>query len=330
MNSGNGTLFIDNSTVSVGFANALAPGSLSIGNVSVLANERANAFGVATFERVSLNVADRINVGGLEGNGINPLTATNGSVLFVDSLVSAPLVDIAVVLAGTAGTASGKLHLNPSLLNVSGPLTLGAGATLAFDLEGTTRADGTGEIGQYGAINAGSATIDGVLEILLADGFSPSSGDFFDLLSTTGTLSGTFSSVALPTLAPSLSWNLLQTTNLLRLEVQSVAFDGDFNGDLDIDGSDFLTWQRGFGISPNASKAQGDADSSGAVNQMDLAIWESTFGDTIPASIAVISTPVPEPKAVTLVILGMLWGSLRRRRRNVNRCLRLNMRVTEL
>ncbi len=60
------------------------------------------------------------------------------------------------------------------------------------------------------------------------------------------------------------------------VELQSLA---DFDHDSDVDGSDFLAWQRGFGtIAPNATKADGDADNDQDVDAVDLAIWQSQYG----------------------------------------------------
>lgn len=52
----------------------------------------------------------------------------------------------------------------------------------------------------------------------------------------------------------------------------------DFDSDGDVDGSDFLAWQRGFGTLA-ASKSDGDANSDGNVNNVDLAMWQSAYGD---------------------------------------------------
>lgn len=59
----------------------------------------------------------------------------------------------------------------------------------------------------------------------------------------------------------------------------------DFDSDGDVDGSDFLAWQRGFGTLA-ASKSDGDANSDGNVNTVDLAMWQSAYGDvsTLAAS----------------------------------------------
>jgi hypothetical protein len=45
-----------------------------------------------------------------------------------------------------------------------------------------------------------------------------------------------------------------------------------------VDGSDFLAWQRGLGVTTGASHAQGDADADGDVDAVDLGVWKSKFG----------------------------------------------------
>lgn len=54
---------------------------------------------------------------------------------------------------------------------------------------------------------------------------------------------------------------------------------GDFNDDGDVDGRDFLIWQRGFGaVQLTASAADGDADADRDVDGDDLAIWSTNYG----------------------------------------------------
>ncbi len=75
--------------------------------------------------------------------------------------------------------------------------------------------------------------------------------------------------------------------------------DADFDQDGDIDGSDFLAWQRGFGS--GMTLAQGDANGDGQVDDLDLAAWQSQFG--VAASIALqATTAVPEPSSMMLVM----------------------------
>jgi len=49
--------------------------------------------------------------------------------------------------------------------------------------------------------------------------------------------------------------------------------DNDF-----IDGADFLAWQRGFGTTSDATRADGNADDDGDVDASDLAAWLATYG----------------------------------------------------
>jgi hypothetical protein len=72
--------------------------------------------------------------------------------------------------------------------------------------------------------------------------------------------------------------------------------DADFDSDGDVDGSDFLTWQRGVGINSGANLNQGDANADGAVNAADLGIWKGQFG---PAA-EIATAAVPEPGAIAL------------------------------
>ena len=72
----------------------------------------------------------------------------------------------------------------------------------------------------------------------------------------------------------------------------AAGLDGDFDGDGDVDGNDFLVWQRG------------------AATPADLALWQGNYG--APNSSAAAGA-VPEPTSVLLLgIAGSLW-CLRRR-----------------
>jgi hypothetical protein len=60
-------------------------------------------------------------------------------------------------------------------------------------------------------------------------------------------------------------------------EVQAPS--ADFDGDGDVDGRDFLAWQRGYGTSaPTAVKSNGDADNDLDVDGNDLVVWRGQYG----------------------------------------------------
>jgi hypothetical protein len=53
----------------------------------------------------------------------------------------------------------------------------------------------------------------------------------------------------------------------------------NFDGDLDIDGADFLAWQRGFGTTVGAARTDGNSDDDGDVDHSDLAAWVATLAN---------------------------------------------------
>ncbi|MBX3433653.1 MAG: hypothetical protein KF847_10065 [Pirellulales bacterium] len=79
--------------------------------------------------------------------------------------------------------------------------------------------------------------------------------------------------------------------------------NADFNSSNFVDGTDFLAWQRGFGLTGQPNKSTGDANGDGAVNGADLTIWKSQFGTT--PSAAPLITSVPEPSAGLLAMLAL-------------------------
>jgi len=84
----------------------------------------------------------------------------------------------------------------------------------------------------------------------------------------------------------------------------SLTLSGDFEPDEDVDGTDFLTWQRNLGTSGPA----GDANHDGVVDGSDLAAWEQNYGSGGVGTIA-RSTTVPEPSTLLLVAFGLATGA---------------------
>ena len=84
----------------------------------------------------------------------------------------------------------------------------------------------------------------------------------------------------------------------VSFEVESIE-DADFNSDNLIDGNDFLTWQRGYGM--GSTLAEGDANGDGLVNDADLTVWRSQYGLTVSTA-----ATVPEPSTTVLLVLGSL------------------------
>jgi hypothetical protein len=85
--------------------------------------------------------------------------------------------------------------------------------------------------------------------------------------------------------------------------------EGDFDQDGDVDGRDFMAWQRGFGSGD--SLEDGDANWDDKVDHEDLVIWQKLYlGDDNPALNA-----VPEPATVLMAALAALMPLSFRSRR---------------
>ncbi|MEO2049397.1 MAG: glycoside hydrolase family 16 protein [Pirellulales bacterium] len=86
--------------------------------------------------------------------------------------------------------------------------------------------------------------------------------------------------------------------------IQFVNLDLEFNADADndgdVDGADFLYWQRGFGQNDGTSVVVGDFNFDGQVVGDDRDVWETQFGEGgLPLTSA---ATVPEPTSVLLMI----------------------------
>jgi len=84
----------------------------------------------------------------------------------------------------------------------------------------------------------------------------------------------------------------LHTTGAAALvsSLPAATVSGDYDGDRDVDGNDFLVWQREFGAG-EGSPADGNRD--GIVSSFDLSAWAVHFGQT--ASATPNGGTVPEP-----------------------------------
>jgi hypothetical protein len=70
--------------------------------------------------------------------------------------------------------------------------------------------------------------------------------------------------------------SMVRVDNVSLIE-RAADVDADVNRDAQVDGADFLTWQRGLGNYMSATRSQGDANDDGNVLADDLAVWRSAF-----------------------------------------------------
>lgn len=103
----------------------------------------------------------------------------------------------------------------------------------------------------------------------------------------------------------------------LQVTILDAALPGDFDGDQDVDGADFLAWQTQLGGTADPPGSGADGSGNGVVDIDDLNLWRAHFGSgAAQPSAAAVATSVPEPTSVVPLacILGLAGAVCRRRR----------------
>ena len=80
----------------------------------------------------------------------------------------------------------------------------------------------------------------------------------------------------------------------------------DFDEDGDVDSADLDLWQAGYGTSSTAVHMDGDANGDLDVDGTDFLIWQRQLSLSAPISAA--SAAVPEPTSFLLATLAGLYG----------------------
>jgi hypothetical protein len=160
----------------------------------------------------------------------------------------------------------------------------------------------------------GKLDLAGALRVSLINGYVPEFGDSFDILNWT-TLAGEFSSLQLPALN-GLRWDVsqLHTTGVLAV---APMFEADFDGNGRVEAADRAAWQLGFG-STSAHRADGDATNDGQVDGTDFLIWQRQLGSGASATSS--TTVVPEPAAALLAAIAFSPFPRRRTARARGKC----------
>jgi hypothetical protein len=201
---------------------------------------------------------------------------------------------------GQSNFLGGTLHVdafNGNLVNQGGTLAPGHSAgTTAFSGNYTQRPAAELEIevggvlpGNWDVLTAeGNANLDGTIQVVLTGGFEPVLGNSFTIITTNvGNVGGMFDSELLP-IFNDLTFDVIYNPKSVVLAViEAPLLLGDFDFDGDVDGRDFLAWQRGESASPFSAG--------------DLADWQAYYG-TVP--IVAASTAVPEPGTAILLLAG--------------------------
>jgi hypothetical protein len=175
-------------------------------------------------------------------------------------------------ITGVVRNLSGRVEpgIGVGQLDILGDYSSLVDATLAIQLAGTVAG-----LSHDRLTVERFAFLGGTLEVTFTGGFTPSVGNMFIFLTATEAVEGTFDQLLLPA---GFQWQVDYLAKSVVLKVLGLGTPGDFDGDGDVDGRDFLVWQRNPAV--------------GA-----LADWQANYG---VGGLSALSA-VPEPDGFVLV-----------------------------
>ncbi len=202
----------------------------------------------------------------------------------------------------TGGTLQAQTILG-SVINQGGALSPGSSAgSTAIVGDYTQQSAGKLEIEIGGATPTtmfdtisvtGSAVLGGLLDVSLINGFVPTPGQIFTVL-TAGSV--TYDGLALSGSAANSFYLLVGSSGVA---LQAAGLPGDYNFDGAVDAADYVVWRKGPGYLP-----------------LHYDLWRTHFGDPSGSGAGATISSVPEPTTACLFSCGLLWlsGCSRRRR----------------
>ncbi len=241
----------------------------------------------------------------LDLNG-NTLTKTGlGTIAVNNDLLSGNggTLDCAQGVCSGVGTISGNVNTSggtiapgnsPGTLTIDGNYNQTSGGTLAIEIGGTSAGI------DHDVLNVlGDASLAGTLSVSLIDGFTPSGGNTFKVLTATGGLNDAGLTLG-GSDAASFTMNIDTTNDWIMLMTAGAGQPGDYNGNGVVDAADYTIFRDNLG--GNSAVLGGNGSGAATVVQADYDLWKQNFGSSGTGS----SAAVPEPCSYVLMTLGLL------------------------
>lgn len=173
-------------------------------------------------------------------------------------------------------------------IEIVGRFANGKSATLQMELGGLLPVSQHDQL-----IVEGGVTLAGTLDVSLINGFMPTPGDSFTLITATGALAGEFDTLLMPA---GYYWDVDYGATNLGLTLAGTVIAGDFNLDRAVNAADYAVWRDTLGDASNYN------------------LWRAHFGEMFTPGSGAGAT-VPEPAAWMLAVTGMATATAIYRRR---------------
>ncbi len=260
-------------------------------NVNLQANTTADIAAGATLEFVNrLNLND------------NTLTKSGDGTLLVNNSFntgSGTIVNSGGVLGG-GGSIGGDVQNSggtvapgnsPGTLTVDGNYNQGSSGTLAIEIGGTQAGV------DHDVLNVlGDASLAGTLSVSLIDGFTPSGGNTFKVLTASGGLTDAGLTLG-GSDAGSFTMSIDTANDWIMLITAGAGLAGDYNGNGTVDAADYTFFRDNLGS--DSAVLNGNGSGAATVVQADYDLWKQNFGSSGTGS----SAAVPEPSSLALMLL---------------------------
>lgn len=287
-------------------------GALVTGNGTLKVGTLLTNSGTMNFSGLANIVGDVTNNGGAKiiSSGGGPTTFHDDVINNGEIRTSAGSFTTFFGATSGSGTYTGTGTVNfegdlkpgnsPASVSFGGNMALGVDAALKMELGGLAAGS------QYDQVTvAGNLSLDGDLQILLINDFTPAAGNSFDLLNWSS-LSGTFSSLDLPALVGGLTWNTsaLYTTGILS--VVSAGIPGDYNNNGTVDDGDYVLYRKFIGT----TRVLPNDPAGGTIGPAQYATWRSNFGKPPGSGTAggnLSNAAVPEPTSLFLLLVAAIF-----------------------
>jgi hypothetical protein len=287
----------------------LVEGSLEeIPKIEVLAGDHEFQVDVNLLNDTTVNVATdaKLTFDNSLTLGDKVLTKIGDGTLAInnDLVSSGGTINCQVGTCSGSGTVGGDLNNSsgtvspgnsPGMLTVDGNYNQESGGTLAIEIGGTQA-----EV-DYDVLNVlGNASLAGILDVSLINGFTPSGGNTFKVLTAGGeltdaglTLGGSAAGSFTMSVDTTNDWIMLMTTG------GGGGVPGDYNGNGTVDAADYTIFRDNLG--GDSAVLSGNGSGAATVVQADYDLWKQNFGSSGTGSTAA----VPEPCSYVLMALGL-------------------------